>query len=335
MPKISVIVPVYNSEKYLHRCIESLINQTLTDIEIILINDASTDNSYEILCEYQKTDTRIKVINCEKNGRQGTARNKGIKASTSKWIYFVDSDDWIDLELLEKNYASAETTNADMVGSLAYLAKSNTDYSLSKDVKVARLLPLCNHSLSNTEKNYLFLYTAGVCSSLFKRKIIMDNHIFFPEGLAYEDNYFVKLYCLYVERYAFINEPLYYYYQNPFSTIHKEDGEHHFDRLKIELMKLDEFQARGFYEIYYDAICIDFIKLYYLNTIGLFFNRFTKVPYKKIIQMKKIMLDQFPDYKNTKYYRSYLNKADHVKLCLATISPYLLYLPYKLKRKKG
>ena len=101
MPKISVIVPVYKVEKFLPKCLESLINQTLKDIEIICINDGSPDNSLKILEEYAKKDSRIKIIN-QKNAGPSVARNNGMSAASGEYIGFVDSDDWIDLDFYEK-----------------------------------------------------------------------------------------------------------------------------------------------------------------------------------------------------------------------------------------
>ncbi len=119
MAKVSVIVPVYNVEKYLEECIESLINQTLTDIEIICINDGSTDNSLKILEELQKKDNRIKIIN-QKNSGVSSARNNGIENATGEYIGFVDSDDWIDSDYYEKLYNTAKKYNSDIAAGDMY-----------------------------------------------------------------------------------------------------------------------------------------------------------------------------------------------------------------------
>ena len=103
MTKISIIIPVYNTEQYLEQCIDSILNQTLKDIEIILINDGSTDKSYNILKKYEKKDSRIVVIN-QKNKGQGEARNIGIKIAKAPYIAFVDSDDFISPFMLQKLY---------------------------------------------------------------------------------------------------------------------------------------------------------------------------------------------------------------------------------------
>ena len=99
-PKVSIIVPIYNSEKYMNKCIESILNQTLTEIEIILVNDGSTDNSGKIIDNYAKKDNRIKVIH-QQNSGPSVARNKGISTAKGKYIGFVDSDDYIESTMYE------------------------------------------------------------------------------------------------------------------------------------------------------------------------------------------------------------------------------------------
>src|SRR5207253_2318057 len=107
MPNVSIIVPVYNNEKYLSECLDSLINQTLKDIEIILVNDGSNDNSLLICYEFGKIDGRIKVID-KPNGGVSSARNTGLKLASGKYVGFVDSDDWIESDMYEKMYSAAE-----------------------------------------------------------------------------------------------------------------------------------------------------------------------------------------------------------------------------------
>lgn len=114
LPKVSIIVPVYNVEKYLHRCMDSLINQTLEDIEIMVINDGSTDSSRNILREYERKDKRVIVID-NKNLGVSHSRNIGIDKSKGEFLLFVDSDDWIDLNMIEEMYVKALSNNSDIV----------------------------------------------------------------------------------------------------------------------------------------------------------------------------------------------------------------------------
>ena len=126
MIKVSVIVPVYNTEKYLRRCLDSLVNQTLREIEIIIVNDASPDNSIEIMREYErKYKNKVVVIDLKVNVKQGGARNEGINIAKGEYIGFVDSDDWVDKEMYKELYNKAKENNADIVDS---------DYILSKGI---------------------------------------------------------------------------------------------------------------------------------------------------------------------------------------------------------
>ena len=114
MPKVSVIIPVYNVEKYLSECLDSVVNQTLKDIEIICVNDGSPDGSAEILEEYAQKDNRIKVITQENRG-VSEARNSGLKIASGEYIAFLDSDDYIDLKFFEQLYKRGIESNSDVV----------------------------------------------------------------------------------------------------------------------------------------------------------------------------------------------------------------------------
>ena len=136
MAKVSIIVPVYNVEQYLHRGIESLLNQTLKDIEIILIDDGSKDNSGRICEEYSKTDKRIKFVS-KINGGVSSARNEGIRISTGEYVAFMDPDDWVEPDMYENMYNQAKSTNSDSAICNYYVdnkdkyAKFNADTSRS------------------------------------------------------------------------------------------------------------------------------------------------------------------------------------------------------------
>ncbi len=114
MTKISVILPIYNTSKYLRQCLDSIVNQTLKDIEIICIDDGSTDNSLDIVKEYTAKDPRVKFLT-QPNQGQGVARNKGIDLAEGEYIGFVDTDDWIELNMYQKMYTTAIENNCDLV----------------------------------------------------------------------------------------------------------------------------------------------------------------------------------------------------------------------------
>lgn len=181
MPKVSIIVPVYNSEKYLEKCLDSLINQTLKDIEIICINDGSKDSSEDILKKYFKNDKRIKIITKENEGLSA-ARNDGLKVASGEYIGFVDSDDWVDLDFYEKLYNAAIKYNSEVACANIMRAGKNIE----------------KHKLKYDKENFytdnkLKLKAADVPSQnyvwnkIYKRKSLINTGVQFITGKAYED----------------------------------------------------------------------------------------------------------------------------------------------------
>lgn len=207
-PIISIIVPVYNVEKYIRRCIQSIINQTYKDIEIILVNDGSTDMSKSICDEYKKKDSRIILINKE-NGGLSDARNAGIRKARGKYLAFVDSDDFIHEKMLEKMYDRIIYDDSDMAvcGYIEYFeekTEKNRKYVYGKNGIITAEQYF--ESILNDENigNYAW-------NKLYKKKLF-DN-VFFPKGQAFEDiNTTYKLVLL-SNKISVVNEALYYYQQ--------------------------------------------------------------------------------------------------------------------------
>lgn len=179
-PKVSVIVPVYNTEKYIRRCVDSIINQTLKDIEIILVDDGSTDRCPEILDEYSINDNRIIVIHKENEG-QGSARNMGLDIAKGEFIGFVDSDDWIDLDMYEKLYERVREQKADMA--VCNRRVFNEEDKLSTKVDVGNEV-FSNINDDLTEfiiEHLLYPYTVGGCNKIYLKELIDDSNIRFKE----------------------------------------------------------------------------------------------------------------------------------------------------------
>lgn len=213
MSLISVIVPVYNVEKYLERCLDSILSQTLADLEIICVNDGSTDNSLEILNRYAKIDNRIKVINKE-NGGLSDARNKALEFVTSPYIAFVDSDDWIEKTTFEEAYQAIEKYKTDFVcfGYKKVYDNGNVEIQhlqykgLKKiDYKVARKTPVT------------------VWSKIFRTSIIKEKECVFPKGYNYEDNVFWMMYIPWIKSGYYIDKSFYNYWQRADSIIYTDN----------------------------------------------------------------------------------------------------------------
>lgn len=195
-PKVSVIIPVYNAEKYLKECLDSIINQTLKEIEIICVDDGSTDNSLEILKEYEKKDERVKIIQ-QKNQFAGVARNNGLKVATGDWVTFIDSDDFCELTALENLYKIAEENELDFIKcsskcfNEALQQYENIDWYTNKKAENLFNKVTCFDEYPD------ILY--GICdtpwSGLYKMSFVKENNIYFPNFQCVHDrSFFLK--CL-------------------------------------------------------------------------------------------------------------------------------------------
>ena len=213
MSKVSVIIPVYNVEKFLKKCLESLINQTLRDIEIICINDGSTDNCLSILNSYAKEDNRIIVLN-QTNQGQSCARNAGLAIAKGEYIGFVDSDDWIDLDFYEKLYTAAKKYNSDIA---AAGIKRLRPYKWKYHLKIAN-----EEYTENTDKKFLLCDVPDKCyvwnkiyktSELKKYNITFEPHVFF-EDRCFTAETLIKLKCL-----VTVPDTYYNYWTNNKSTV--------------------------------------------------------------------------------------------------------------------
>jgi len=210
-PKISIIIPVYNVEKYLRQCLDSVVNQTMQEIQIICVNDGSPDGSRAILQEYADRDSRIEIID-KPNGGLSSARNAAYPSIKGKYTLFVDSDDWIDLEACEKLFAKAEQTGAEIVfffWKKEYILKT-------KIVKFRRITPQDKTTVE--EKLPLLDFTSAWCK-LWRSDFLFENRLYFPEGLCFEDCPVSWKGITVARRVSVLPEPLYHYRNNANSIV--------------------------------------------------------------------------------------------------------------------
>lgn len=228
MPLISLVIPIYNTEKYLERCIKSIFAQTFSDYEIILVNDGSQDSSGEICDKYVLLDKRVTAIHQENKG-QSAARNVALKwisqNSNSKWIGFVDSDDWIHPQYLESLLLVAESNSTSV--NVCGIKKVTQEETMEAQKILAHVL--------STEKLYekyaKQIVNVSLCGKLIERKHFEG--IRFPEGKLWEDLATTYKLVLKTQKCSVIENELYYYFYNPSGTIHK----------KWTPKRLDEFDA--------------------------------------------------------------------------------------------
>ncbi len=217
--KISVIIPVYNAEKYLEKCIQSILNQTFTDFELILINDGSVDNSDEICLSFAARDKRIKYIKTE-NGGAARARNTGIEVSGGEYLVFIDCDDAVKPDYLERLYCAVTESNADMVvcGMNKY-SKGRLLHCPNKE----EIYSKCEYILAVFYGKIVYVTAFGPCSKIISARVIKENNIRFPnEYKLSEDRIFNLDVMGKAEKVATIGYSGYCYNENPDSLTHNK-----------------------------------------------------------------------------------------------------------------
>lgn len=291
MIKVSVIIPVYNTSKYLDKCLNSLINQTLKDIEFIFVNDGSTDNSCEIIKKWMKKDKRIILLNKE-NGGQASARNLGLKKSRGEYIAFLDSDDYVDYNMYDIMYQEAVKNDLDIVLCNYYFDYNNKIVENKKIFDKTRII---------NQKEYI-ISTPSPCNKIIKKEYLDKSSFSFPEGFIYEDYASIPLLGINNPKIKYLNKCLYYYYQSDNSTLRKD---------KYNSKYLDIFKAVEY--LYNNLINTEYVEeLEYLLILHfLYLGTLNFYKYKKYKEMKLIsnkMKEYFPNWKNNKYLENFTKK---------------------------
>lgn len=291
LAKVSVVVPVYNVEDYLAECLDSLVAQTLDDIEIICVNDGSTDNSLEILNKYQKDDDRIVIINQENHGL-GAARNAGLNRSNGEYVYFIDSDDYLIPNALEDLYASADEKSLDLIiFKLINFYDETGEKFQTPYYDMTFLKDSVSDSVFNFRdiKDILFKISVSAPGKFFRRDLI--SHMRFPEGIIFEDNPFFIEAIFKADRVYFYDEYLYErrIRENSITTAQGVKNE---DILEISDMLIDITQKSGHYPEFRQGLFSKILTNIYL--------RFAQIDekYKEdfFSKIKQYFLDKKPDY---------------------------------------
>ena len=291
MTDISIIVPIYNAEKYLSKCINSLINQTKKEIEIILINDGSTDRSEEIINNYR--DERIKYFKNENQGI-GKTRNFGIEKATGKYLMFVDSDDYLKEDACEILFKKAEKEKLDLVICNYYKVDEETDKKEIIEIKEFK-----NTKLKDN-KELLLNVNLAPWNKLYKRDLIKKNKIKFVENLKYEDAPFVVETMDKAKRIGQVTEALNYYviHKNSETTIRDNKV---FDIIEIVDKIRKYFSKRKDYTEIINKLSVRILTNY---TIQQRMQQDKKIAKEFINQAFQYMQENIPDYKDNKYYEN-------------------------------
>ncbi len=286
MKKVSVIIPVYNVENYLEKCLDSLVNQTLKEIEIIVVNDGSSDNSQKIIDKYvKKYPNQVISINQE-NGGQGAARNTGISYASGEYIGYVDSDDYVEKNMYEEMYNKAKSENADIV-----ICGNNI---VSED----------NELLGQNDADIQFLLgQMAVWNKIYRRELIIKNKIEFRSKVWYEDlDFTMKVYFL-SKKISYVNKYLYNYLLRNGSTMNNNNLERNLEIIQSIDSLLNFCKNKKIYKKNVEEI--EFISVYhaYIFAICRVLNTKNTMKSKKnvINQLTDYVKHNFPNFKKNRY----------------------------------
>lgn len=321
--KVSVIVPVYNVEKFIDKCLNSLVNQTLKEIEIIVVNDGSPDNSQKIIDKYvKKYPDKIKSY-IKENGGQGSARNYGLKKATGEYIGYVDSDDFVEKDMYKKLYNKAKENNYDIVVC--------GNYNVSEDYQNKNIDAFINNY--NTDLENIFFGKMAVWNKIYKRDILIKNKLEFKEKVWYEDLAFTLKAIMNSNTFAFIDEPLYDYLIREGSTMNNSNVQRNLEILDAfnDILSYIQHNKKEEYFSKIEFLAIDHI---YISAIVrvLKAEADDKVKRETINKLLDYMNKKFPNYKNNKYINT-LSKNRKIIYKLINIKMYgLINLIFKVKK---
>ncbi len=284
--KVSVIVPVYNVEEYIEKCLESLVNQTLKDIEIIIVDDGSPDNSYKIISKYLKKYKNILYLKKE-NGGLSSARNYGLKYAKGEYVSFVDSDDYVEKNMFEEMYNEAFEKKLDILVAGALEITNNTTKVLKP-----------TYNLSSDYKDYI-MANPMACGKLFKKDLFQKPFLF-TEGIHYEDLELIPSLILKTKKIGYLDKPFYNYIIRDGSIMHQEKFNPKIHDIIFSLTSLEKrFKDYGEYNNYINEFEYLYVE-HLLYSAPLQIANF-KEGKECLNEFRKIIKDKFPNWKKNKY----------------------------------
>lgn len=306
--KISVIIPIYNVEKYLERCIESALNQTFKAYEIILVNDGSTDSSGKIAREYQQKNQEKVLLIEQKNKGLGGARNTGMQYSSGEYFFFLDSDDFIELNTLEVLYYKAIEEKADLVIFDGwFVGEDGQEDYLHGCLKKQKYWDLKN----NPE---LLFENPSTWNKLYHRNLFKQSNIIFPEKVWFEDlRTTSKIYTV-AKRIVYVPKPFYHYLQRQSSIMHSKDCKKYLQILEAVDDIIEYYKCKGIYPYYEKAI--EYLAVY--NSFFFAGIKVNKIDWKSQVQSELMayMKETFPEYKKNPYAKNFSIKMKMIQYLL-------------------
>ncbi len=293
--KISVIIPVYNVYDYLDKCLSSLVNQTDTNFEVIIVNDGSTDDSQKIIDKYVSENANMHSY-IKENGGLASARNYGLKKATGDYILFLDSDDYYELNTIEVLKKEAQNDD-DIITFQMYIDENNkiTEQNMEMEEFV--------FSENIPASKRLLLYNPSACDKMFKKELFVKNDFEFIECTYYEDLGTIPLLAMYTDKIKFTKHYLYHYLKRENSTMNKVKYNAKIEDIFLMIERIaTTFKAKKLYDKYKEEI--EYIYIHHLlRAASIRFLNYDK--YDMVDKIRKIIKENYPKFKENKYFQKY------------------------------
>ena len=311
--KFSVIVPIYNVEEYLERCIDSILQQTFEDYEVLLVNDGSLDGCADICKKYLAND-KVRYFEKE-NGGLGDARNYGIDRSQGEFLVFVDSDDYIEKEMLEYISTAIDKYSSDVI------IFNQAIVNMDDELIYVDQQPLEPEKVMSIQTNRnLLLLEPSACNKVFKKQLFIENHIRFPVQVWYEDLRTTGKVLSVAENVVYIDKAFYHYFKRPGSIMNNSNIKRNLEIIEA-VEELKKYFYEHFSQEYMDEIEFLAIRKVLVDTAG----RIMSASYDKSIieQLYSYVSEEFPNFRHNKYLGT-LNKKQRIIYFLMSRKAYSL-----------
>ena len=307
-PAVSIIMPVYNAEKFLNDSVGSILRQTESDFELICFNDASTDGSLAMLKELADIyieprdihTPHVRIIDSPVNVKQGGGRNRALREARGEFVMFVDADDALREDAVETCLKTAKEENADMV-IFDYARFTSSAANLGE--RMCQLGEDAAGLRGEELRRRVMQRSTPVWSAMYRKSLITDNNLFFPEKVFYEDNAVALAIQLSARNPVKINKVLYLYRFDNASVTRSTNNYRFFDRLSSAVMLMENLKRLGLYEEYKDELDFIFINQYFVHSIFGCIYRFDRVPRLRHNYIRKTISRYLPDYRSNPAYK--------------------------------
>ncbi|RKI43248.1 glycosyltransferase [bacterium D16-51] len=312
--KISVIIPCYNAEKTLNRCLNSIINQTIGmgNLEIILVNDASTDSTLQILYNWEKNyPDSILVVHCSENGKQGQARNIGMLYASGEFIGFADDDDYLEENMLQVLYDEGIKNNCDLIVCQSIKHKITDNVEVENGIYTGEVIEIVDmpQRLEFLKRDI----NIAIWNKIYRRSFLEDNQIAFLPGYIYDDIYFTQLVKQYCKRVYLSNQILYHHIISDTSVSYGAKSKS--DRIgfiEVHMKVIEELRNRGLYAAFSEWYANEFM-IDYLSFIVNYKKTFGEIDQDLELILCNSIIELFPDWKEISIVKKLLDTKDPAK----------------------